>query len=192
MNLRVKNKWVLGLTGSILSGKSTALAYFAKYGAATLSADEIVAQLYKKKAMQRQLKKMFGSAQKEVIAKKIFTCPGKRKQLESLIHPLVLKEGLKQIKKAKEKVVVFEIPLLFEAGCGEMTDLNALVMADPKTLSARLKGRNMTRSEYQRRLQTQWPEVEKATRADIILFHKNKKDLGAKIKRLCEAFDLFQ
>ena len=192
MNLRVKNKWVLGLTGSILSGKSTALAYFARCGAATLSADEIVAQLYKKESVQRQLKKMFGAAQKEIIAPKIFTCPRKRKQLENLIHPLVLKEGFQRIKQAKGKLVVFEIPLLFEAGCDKMTDLNVLVIADPKTLPARLKGRNMTRSEYQKRLQAQWPEAEKIARADLILFHKDKKDLGAKIKRLCEAFDARQ
>lgn len=191
MNLRVKNKWVIGLTGNILSGKSTALAYFAKYGAATLSADAIVAQLYEKPAIQKQLKQWFGTTQKEQIAAQIFTHPGKRKQLENFIHPLVLKEGLKQIKQEKKKLVVFEIPLLFEAGCDKMTDLNVLVVADPKTLPARLKGRNMSRAVYQARLKTQWPEKEKAQRADIILFHKNKKDLGAKIKRFCESFDLF-
>ena len=191
MNLRVKNKWIIGLTGTILSGKSTALAYFAKYGAATLSADEIVAQLYKKTAIQKQLKKWLGTTQKDQIAKQIFTHPGKRKQLENFIHPLVLKEGLKQIKQAKKKLVVFEIPLLFEADCDKMTDLNILVVADPKTLPLRLKGRQMSRAIYKARLKTQWPEVEKAARADIILFHKNKKDLGAKIKRFCEAFDLF-
>jgi len=191
MNLRVKNKWVVGLTGNILSGKSTALAYFAKYGAATLSADEIVAQLYKKPAIQKQLKKWFGTTQKGEIAKQIFTHPAKRKQLENLIHPLVLKEGLAQIKQEKKRLVVFEIPLLFEAGCDKMTDLNVLVVADPKTLPARLKGRNMTRATYQARLNAQWPQAQKAAQADIILFHKDKKDLGAKIKRFCEAFDLF-
>lgn len=191
MNLRVKNKWVIGLTGAILSGKSTALASFAKYGASTLSADEIVAQLYKKPAVQKQVKQWFGTTNKEQIAAQIFTHPAKRKQLENFIHPLVLKEGLKQIKQAEKKLVVFEIPLLFEAGCDKMTDLNIWVMADPKTLTQRLKGRKMSKAAYQARLKTQWPEEEKAARADIILFHKNKKDLGAKIKHLCEAFDLF-
>ena len=190
MNLHVKNKWVIGLTGNILSGKSTALAYFAKYGAATLSADEIVAKLYEKPAVQKQLKKWFGTTQKGQIAKQIFTHPGKRKQLENFIHPLVLKDGLKQIKQAKKKLVVFEIPLLFEADCDKMTDLNILVVADPKTLPERLKGRKMSWVTYRTRLKTQWPEEEKAARADIVLFHKNKKDLGAKIKHFCKTFDL--
>lgn len=191
MNLRVKNKWVVGLTGSILSGKSTALSYFEKYGAATLSADKIVAQLYEKPSVQKQLKRWFGTTQKEEIAKQIFSHPVRRKQLEHFIHPLVLKEGLKQIKQEKKHLVVFEIPLLFEAGCDTMTDFNILVAADPKTLPVRLKGRNMTRATYQARLKTQWPEDKKAAQADLILFHKNKKDLGAKIKRFCEAFELF-
>ncbi|MBO4675012.1 MAG: dephospho-CoA kinase [Elusimicrobiaceae bacterium] len=192
MNLRVKNKWVIGLTGSMLSGKSTALADFQAQGAATFSADEIVRQLYKKPRVQQRLENWFGTLEKEEISRQVFTNPSKRKQLERFIHPLVLKELAQKIKKSSQYLIVIEIPLLFEAGWEKMTDLNVLIMADPKTLLVRLKKRGLTRSAYEARLKAQWPEEKKAALADVIFFHKTKIDLKWKVQRFCKALDLLK
>lgn len=190
MTLRTSHKWVIGLTGSILSGKSTALDAFSKAGAYTLSADEIVHRLYKKPSVQKQLKNCFGTTSAAAIAHRLFSDRALKNRWEKFIHPLVLKEAAREIKEAKSALVVFEVPLLFEAGIDKKTDLNILVMADEKTLPARLKGRNMSRAEYEKRLKCQLPQEKKQVLADIILFHKTKKELALKVKHFCNIFSV--
>ena len=95
-----------------------------------------------------------------------------------------------QIKQSDKRLIVFEVPLLFEAGWNKLTDLNIVVLGDERTLPSRLKARGITAAEYKRRLAGQLPEAEKARRADIVLANRGSKtDLGLKIKRLCRAFE---
>lgn len=192
MKLTASNKWVIGLTGSILSGKSTALSYFKQNGFWALSADDLVAELYREPSVQQKLKGLLGTYDKKEIAALIFASAEKRKMLEHYLHPLVLKRAIKQIAAATEKFIVFEVPLLFESGWEKWVDLSVLVQADPKSLSARLKERKMSRRVYQMRLKNQWPESEKIQKADIVIFHRNKNDLKVKINHLCKAFELLK
>ena len=188
MNLRVKDKLVLGLTGSMLSGKSTALEFFAQNGAEVLSCDEIVRGLYTRPAVRKQLSAWFGSFQPARVAKAVFNNQSVRLQLEAYLHPLVLKEASQKIKQSVNTFCVFEVPLLFETGWDKLTDLNILVLGDKRTLPARLKERGISRAEYSRRIAAQLPEDEKARRADIVLANcGSKADLGLKIKRLIRA-----
>lgn len=189
MNSNATHKWVIGLTGSILSGKSTALNYFARQGAFTLSADEIVHQLYQVPKIKKRLQSYFGTIETKEIASQIFASPEKRKWLERFIHPLVKKELALQIRRAEKPLVVVEVPLLFERGWDKMMDLNVLVMADDKTLPARLRERKMSLAQYKERLKTQWPENKKTALADVIFFHCTKNDLKRKIERFCDAFE---
>ena len=190
MILRAKNKLVVGLTGSMLSGKSTALSYFAKNGTDVLSADDIVRQLYQTPAVQKRLTAWFGSCEPAAVARRVFAHPQDRQKLEKYLHPQVLKQAAQYIKQSSHKLIVFEVPLLFEAGWNKLTDLNIVVLGDGKTLSARLKARGIPAAEYKRRVAGQMPEAEKARRADIVLTNRGTKtDLGLKIKRLCQAFE---
>lgn len=190
MTLKSPRKWVIGLTGAMLGGKSTALAFFKQYGAAVFSADETVAGLYENKAVRARLARELGSADKSALAKMIFEDKNKRTALEKILHPFVLKEMRRRIKAAAQPLVVCEIPLLFEAGWDKYVDMTLAVCADKKTLAARLKARKLTRAEYNRRLKNQLPETEKCTRADVVFYHTRKTDLELKVKRLCRAFDL--
>ena len=192
MNLKQKNTWVVGLTGSILSGKSTALDFFKKNGVFVLSADEIVARLYETPQGQKKIITLFGTTDKQQIAQQLFADTARKTELEKILHPLVLKQACEQIRKNPVPLVVFEVPLLFEAGWDQLTDINIVVVADKKTLPVRLKARKMTLRTYRMRLKHQLPEAEKIKRADIVLFHKNKKELELKIKNLCKAFDLLK
>ncbi len=190
MILRAKDKWVIGLTGSMLSGKSTALAYFAKNGAEVLSADEIVRSLYQQTAVQKRLINWFGSCEPATVARCVFADEKAREKLEKFLHPKVLAVAAEAVKKSPKRLFVFEVPLLFEAGWDKLTDLNIVVLGNPATLKERLKARGVTLAEYKRRLAGQLPEKEKAHRADMVLSNwKDKKDLGLKIKRLCLAFE---
>ncbi len=192
MNFPHKPKWVVGLTGAIASGKSTALAYFKQAGADVISCDEIVRQLYTRPAVLKKITAAFGTAAPAQLAQAVFEQPAKRKKLEQILHPLVLKEVRARIKQAVQGWVVVEVPLLFEAGWDRWTDLNVCVLADPNTLSTRLKARKLTRAQYTARLKNQLPPLEKAARADIVFVHTSKKQLKQSVTRFCRAFNVLQ
>ena len=190
MTLRVKNKWIIGLTGSILSGKSTALAYFARGGADTLSCDEIVRELYARTSVLKKIYAALGTSDKAQIAQRVFNSAAKRKALEQILHPLILKEVRARIRKSKSPWIVLEAPLLFEAGWDAYTDLNIAVLADPQTLPARLKERKLSKGEYNRRIQHQLPDVQKAQRADAVFFHATKAQLKKSVERFCKVLEV--
>lgn len=190
MSFHVKTKWIIGLTGSILSGKSTALAYFKACGAGVISCDVIAGELYTRPSVLKKIKTGLGTTDKAQLARLVFKEADKRKVLEQILHPLILKEVKTQIKACAQQLVVIEAPLLFEAGWEKYTDLNICVLADPQTLPARLKGRNLSPAEYRRRLKHQLPPREKASRADIVFFHTNKGQLQRSVARFCQAFNL--
>ena len=184
-------KILIGLTGSIASGKSTALACFEKLGAGVLSADEIVRELYQKPFVRKQLKMWFGSAEPAQIAQRVFQDNAARKQLEDFLHPLVWKEMQAQMKQADFVCWVLELPLLFEADWENRVDTTVLITGGKKTTRARLQARGLSTKEYKRRLENQLPEVEKIKRADIcILNDQTPRELEEKITQFYKAFKL--
>lgn len=190
MSFHVKTKWVIGLTGSMLSGKSTALRYFKQCGADTISCDEIVRQLYTRSAVLKKMNASLGTTDKKEIAAQVFKSAAKRKALEQILHPLILKEVRAQIKACKRNIIVVEVPLLFEAGWEQYTDLTICVLADPRTLPARIQGRRLTRAEYMRRVRHQLSDAQKAARADVVFFHTTKAQLKQSVTRFCRALNL--
>jgi len=190
MSFHVKTKVIMGLTGGMLSGKSTALTYFKQCGADTISCDDIVCELYLRPAVLAKMKAVLGTADKAQIAAQVFKNEIKRKALEQILHPLILKEVHARIKASKQKLIVLEAPLLFEAGWDKWTDLNITVLADPKTLPARLQGRKLTRAEYLCRTRFQLKDAEKAARADVVFFHATKAQLKQSVTRFCSAMNL--
>ena len=179
---------LIGLTGSILSGKSTVLAELARLGAPTLSADKLVHELYQEPSVRKQLETWFGSAEPAVVAKQIFSSPSARQKIEKFLHPLVWKLAQQKLAAEPKPWAIFEAPLLFEAGWEKRMQLTVLVTAPQKTLAARLKARRMSRAEYDERRKTQLDEAEKIVRADVVIYNDGtKKDLETKIKRLYQA-----
>ena len=182
------DKILIGLTGSIASGKSTALASFKKLGAAVLSADEIVRNLYQKPSVRAKLKQLFGSAEPAQIANCVFQNASARRQLEDLLHPLVWKVMQAEIKKIPARCVVLELPLLFEAGWESRVDVTVLICGDKKSHRARLQARGLSAQEYKRRLENQLPQAEKIERADICIINdKTPRELEEKISQLYNA-----
>ncbi|MDR0291744.1 MAG: dephospho-CoA kinase [Elusimicrobium sp.] len=179
-------KKIIGLTGGMLSGKTEVLKIFSKQGAGVLSADEIVAGLLKTAAVQKILLKEFGVCDKESL-KKILENPTRRKKLENILHPLARREGAKIIKTMRG-LIVFEVPLLFEAGWSKYFDLTLCVISDGKDLSARLKKRGLSKKDFEVRSKAQMPPPQKAALADIVIVNCGSlKDLEVKIKKICKA-----
>ena len=190
MSFRNKSKWVIGLTGSMLSGKSTALAYFARCGAHTLSCDELARELRVRPTVQKKVQAALGTTDKTQLANLVFKNAAKRQILENILHPLLLKEVRSQIKKTDCPWVVVEAPLLFEAGWDKLTDLNIVVLADPSTLPTRLKERKLSRAEFNRRTQHQWPDEKKAQHADVVFFHATKAQLKKSVELFCNVLEV--
>ena len=190
MSFHTKNKWVIGLTGPMLSGKSTALAYFAACGAGTVSCDEIVRELYTCPAVLKKIHAALGATEKTEIAARVFKNAAKRSALEQILHPLILKRVQAQIKNCKQPIIVVEVPLLFEAGWERKTDLNIALWADEKSLSLRLKERNISLTQYQRRSRQQLSAAQKAQRADVVFFHTSKAQLKRQVTHFYNALSL--
>ena len=164
--------FVLGLTGSIASGKTAALEAFKQCGVFTLSADVLTHQVLGLASVQKKLQKTFGVTSPEALAKLVFNNASARKRLEEI--PLA----------------VFEVPLLFEAGWDKYADMTLLIVSSGAGLAARLKQRGLTLAQYQARLKTQLPQETKAQRADLIIVNNStKQHLEQKVRRLARALN---
>ncbi|MGB2578902.1 dephospho-CoA kinase [Elusimicrobium simillimum] len=175
----------IGLTGTILSGKSTALKIFEALGAYTMSSDAIVHELQSRPAVQKQIFKIFKTTDKAEIAAQAFTTPAKRKKLEALLHPMVMREASRLVKLTDKKIIVLEAPVLFEGGVEKYFDIILCMAADEKTLEKRIKSRGMTKKDFAARSAAQLSGAKKMSRADIVVYNNGTvKDLEVKIKRL--------
>jgi len=132
----------VGLTGGIGAGKSTALAIFGELGAITISADQLVHELYARPLVATEVEARFGPSvldphgrvDTRLLAEAV---RGRRRELrwlERLTHPLVAEEIERRIGDAPARtVVVCEVPLLFESGFERLFDLVVTVEAGGET-----------------------------------------------------------
>ncbi len=188
MNFKTHNQLVIGLTGGILCGKSTALGAFQKCGAYTLSCDELVREISARPAVRRQISALTGAGEKEAVAQKIFSSAVARKKLEALLHPLVAREIQKRLKQNKIWLRVVEVPLLFEVSWQDAFDLTVCVLARPEELARRAKERAMSKTDFLRRSRIQFSQEKKAALADICLLNDaSEAVLAEKVKTVCGA-----
>lgn len=171
---------IVGLTGSIGMGKSTTAKMFEEAGAAVFDADAAVHVLYAKGgAAVPILRAVFpdvivnGAVVRKKLAVHLQKDPLHLKVLESFIHPLVGKMREKAVEQAQlsgYKVMVFDIPLLFETGGDKKVDKIVVVTAPAKTQRKRVMARKgMTEKKFTYILSRQTPDKEKRKRADYIV-----------------------
>lgn len=124
----------------------------------------------------------------------VFSHPGKRLALERIIHPRVARRQAnltrEAAKKSSKAVVIYEVPLLFEAGVDRRVDRIVVVSADRETQIARLKRRNgLSRAEALRRIRSQFPLNKKTARADVVLDGTSPRAaLRAEVRKLYRTF----
>ena len=174
---------LVGLTGGVATGKSTVAKMFKQYGAVVIGADELARDVVKPgKPAWRAIVTLFGktvlnqdrSLNRQALGSIVFRNRTKLRQLERIIHPRVAREQqrlVRQVAKRKPRaVVIYEVPLLFEAGVDKRVDTTIVVTADRETQIARLKKRNgLSRAEAIRRIRTQMPLSKKIRLADIVI-----------------------
>lgn len=195
MKAKVTKK-IIGLTGSIASGKSTARKILEDLKHPTVCSDEIVHTLMKKnKPAYSKILKSFGAtildSQKNIDRQKlgaiVFENSKHLKKLEQILHPLVLKtikNEIEKFKKNKKPFLFLEVPLLFETGFDKLCDETWCVYTTQKEQIERLKKRNgLTKNAALKRIRTQMPLKEKCKRSDFVLKNTNTiKDLKQKIQ----------
>jgi dephospho-CoA kinase len=166
---------VLGLTGSIATGKSTVLSLFADLGALVRSADQTVHTLYAGRAALAVENHFSGTVVNGVVdrvrlAKKLLEEPERFAELEAIIHPMVREETFAFLQNAREqgnKTVVLEIPLLFETGAPYPLDATVVTWCDAGIQRKRALARSgMTVEKLETILARQIGQHEKMLRAD--------------------------
>lgn len=190
---------LIGLTGSIGTGKSTVAAMFAQKGAAVIDADAITrALLAPGGKCVKKVAKAFGHAiltQSEIdrrtLSNIVFHNPRKLKTLTKILYPEALKEVKQQIKLYRNKpLVILDVPLLFEAGWDKMADTIITVYATQQQQVKRTQQRmGLSKADVLRRIQCQWPLKQKIAMADILIDNSGsmantRAQVGAIIDRL--------
>jgi len=174
----VSKPFVLGLTGSIGMGKSTVAAMFEELGVPVFDADAVVRGMQGPRgALVASIEAAFPGAtgrdgvDRDKLGALVFRDPAALARLEAIVHPAVRaarKEFL--LEHAGQKLVVFDIPLLFEAGGAEEVDAIVVVSAPPEVQRARVLARpGMTAERFAGILALQLPDAEKRARADHLI-----------------------
>lgn len=174
---KLKSRTIIGLTGAAASGKSAVLDHFRKLGAFCVSTDDLAKEVLTSRACYNRILKNFGpgvflkdgSIDRKKLAKEVFSDKSKRKRLESILHPEILNHALVLIKRSNEKIIIVEVPLLFEAGLEKCFALTVCVDAPYSLRLERAEARGWTSGELRRRSAAQLPAGEKARLADIVI-----------------------
>ncbi|KAB2690541.1 dephospho-CoA kinase [Brucella pseudogrignonensis] len=169
---------ILGLTGSIGMGKTTAANMFADNGVPVYSADDAVHQLYSGRAAPL-IEAAFpgtvvdGTVDRTKLSSAVLGKPEALKKLESIIHPLVHEEEAAFLARARADgadIALIDIPLLFETGGQSRVDKVAVVSAPADIQRERVLSRaGMTEAKFEAILARQMPDVDKRARADFVI-----------------------
>lgn len=185
----------VAITGVIGSGKSTIAQLLKNMGIPLIDADEISRASTKKGgAAYDKIIALFGpdillengEIDRKKLAHIVFSDSKKRLALEAVVHPavkMIRDQMIKELEKKNEKIVVLDIPLLFETGMEKEVDYVILAYADEKTLFDRVHKRdNMSFLEFEKRLKNQIPLSEKVKKSHFIV--DTRKDLKLLEKEL--------
>jgi dephospho-CoA kinase len=170
--------FILGLTGSVGMGKSVTARFFAEEGVPVHDADAVVHRLYEGAAVA-PIEAAFpgttadGKVDRGKLGAHVLGNDAAMKRLEGIVHPLVQEDERRFLAEAGRngaKVVVLDIPLLYETGGDGRVDAVVVVSAPPEVQRARVLARpGMTEAKLEAILAKQMPDAEKRARADFVV-----------------------
>lgn len=169
---------IIGLTGSIGMGKTTTAALFGARGIPVHDADAAVHRLYRGEAAA-ELEAAFpgattdGKVDRDRLAERIIAEPAALARLEAIVHPLVRAkedEFLQRARAAGTRLVLLDIPLLFETDRAERADVLVVVTADPRIQRQRVLARQgMTEEKFKSLMARQIADSDKRRRAHFLI-----------------------
>lgn len=186
--------FVLGITGGIATGKSSVVQHFIDLGFPVVDADIIAHHLLDKNTpAYKEVVKVFGSEilqengeiNRQALGALVFNHPDKLKQLDELMAPFLQETILAAIKQASQnqKLVIVDVPLMYEKGYDEWMDQVAVVYCTPEQQIKRLMQRNqLTEKEAKQRIDSQLPIEMKKLLAEVVF--DNSNDLTQTIQQV--------
>ena len=180
---------LIGLTGSIATGKSTVAKMFKEMGFYVIDADEIAHSVYKKgeeayskiiEAFGREILDENEEIDRRKLGRIVLNDKEKLKLLESIVHPAVEKRRLEVFERIKNKdpdaFIIYDVPLLFEKKLNSMFDC-VIVVYVPQDIQVKrlMKRDNISEAEALKKVFLQLPIEEKKRLADIVI--DNSKSL---------------
>ncbi|HEY4894932.1 MAG TPA: dephospho-CoA kinase [Solirubrobacteraceae bacterium] len=176
----------VGLTGGLGAGKSTALAALEKLGAAVLSSDAVVHELYAGDELRDAVVEHFGAGvapggvvDRAAVARHAFADPEDRAWLEGVIWPLVGARVAGWLEEARARTpapraAVVEVPLLFEAGLKDLYDATIAVISGEELRRTRAAARG--HELVDERAARQLPQEQKADLATFVVHNDGTVD----------------
>ena len=191
---------VVGLTGSICSGKSTIARFLAQMGATVINADEIGHEAYQPHCETwQQVVDAFGKAiltpgdeiDRKKLGEIVFKDPEALKRLNGIMHPGMHRVAERRIAKLKQdgaEVVVLEAPLLVEANWLDLVDEVWVAVANEENSLKRCRERSgLSEAQARARLASQLSPEEKAKHADVLIdTNVSLAEVEAKVRQLWE------
>lgn len=174
---------LVGLTGGVACGKSSVARLFQDCGAILIDADVLARAVVEPgkpafkaivKAFGNKVLAADGTLNRAALATLVFRSPAKLKTLNAIVHPRVAREQAKLVRaihaQEPEAVIIYDAPVLFEAGAHRRMDKIIVVSADEQTQITRLRNRNhLSKAEALHRIRSQIPLERKIKLADYVI-----------------------
>lgn len=182
---------VLGLTGGIGMGKSTAAELLRSRGIPVVDTDDLARQTVEpsqpalaevQQAFGPEIVGPDGRLCRGELARRVFVDPAARKRLEEILHPRIRALWRTQVeawRKEGHPLAVVVIPLLFETGAEKELDATVCIACAAVTQRQRLLARGWSPQEIEQRTRAQWPVETKMARADYVVWTEGGLDLLA-------------
>lgn len=177
--------FTVALTGGIGSGKSLAGEFFAELGAIVVDSDQLARDVIERGTPGfDEVVAAFGDEilssgliDRKKLGEIVFADESKRKELESIVHPLI-RTALDEVKSAAPRgaVIINQIPLLAETGGRERFDLVIAITSDIELRRSRLIARGLSAAEIEKRLAAQVQDSEREAIADYIITNHGDRD----------------
>ena len=172
-------RMMVGLTGNIGSGKSTAAKAFSTLGVPTFDTDEVGHELLDTNpGIRKKIISIFesgvvveGKVSRHELGKIVFADGSKRAALEGVLHPAIMETIIKRASAFRESpYVLLEVPLLYEAKLADNFEYVILVKAKKDSAVDRAANKlGISREEVMKRLSTQIPQSTKEKLADFVI-----------------------
>jgi dephospho-CoA kinase len=188
---------VIGLTGGMGMGKTSAAAHFRHRGIAVFDADAYVHRLYEGEAVPA-IEAAFpgvvrgGRVDRALLAKEVAGAPERLRQLEAIVHPKVVDAEVDFLREQEKKgatLAVLEIPLLFETGAHARVDVTVAISAPEHVQKARVMERpGMTVEKFESLRARQLSDAERRASADYVVDSGTTlEDMHERLDRLIES-----
>jgi len=194
---------IVGLTGSVGTGKSTVTKFFGQLGAQIIDWDELAWVVVRPHLKAwKEIVEYFGkdflnedlTINRQKLAEVIFSDKEKMEKLNHIVHPEVFKEDERITNEIKNldsgALIIKDIPLLFEVARPIVVDKIIVVSASEQTQLMRLREKGMSRDDAQNRIKSQLPLEEKVKSADFVI--NNDGPLEETKKQVEEIYSLLR